>query len=384
MEMHELDLNGDDHALIDLVRTVVDKQIAPHARDVDEQERWPHEGMAALASAGLYGALVPEEYGGSAGTCLQHVLIVEELSRAGGAVSASYLAHSLGTLAVTVGGTAKQKQKWLPLLATGEAISCLAITEPGAGSDLGALRTTADRDGEDYVITGDKMFISNGNRADAVAVLARTGHVADRNNGLSLFLVERGMAGFSVSKDLRKMGQRGASTVQMFFDRVRVPASNRLGDEGEGFAIVARLLREARLSTAAQGVGLAQGAWNIAFAYALEREQFGRPIFDYQAVQLRLANMYEQIVTARLLNYQVARLIDRVPDGAHTIETALAKVRGSETAVSVTDEAILVLGGYGYMREYEVERYSRDAKVLQIYDGTNDINRMLIMRQLAR
>jgi alkylation response protein AidB-like acyl-CoA dehydrogenase len=384
VEMHELDLLEEDHALIDLVRTIVDKQIAPHARDVDEQERWPIEAMTALGQAGLFGALVPEEYGGSSGTCLQHVLIVEGISRAGGAVSASYLAHGLGTLALTVAGTVAQKQEWLPRLATGEAIGCLAITEPGAGSDLGALRTSARRDGDDYVISGDKIFISNGNRADVVAVLARTGDAADRNNGLSLFLVERGTAGFSVSKDLHKMGQRGASTVQMFFDNVRVPASNRIGNEGDGFSIVARLLREARVSTAAQGVGLAQGAWDIAYAYAHERHQFSRPIFDYQAVQLRLANMYEQMVTARLLTYQVARLIDRDPDGAHTMATALAKVRGSDAAVSVTQDAILVLGGYGYMREYEVERYARDAKVLQIYDGTNDINRLLIMRQLAR
>ncbi len=383
MEMTDLDLTPEDVAMRDMVRQVAARELAPHARSVDEEERFPREAIRAFGKVGLLGILVPEAYGGSGGTMQQYVLAVEEVARVCGSTSASFMTQLNGMLPIILAGTDEQKQRWLPKTCTGELVPGIAITEPNAGSDVASMKTVAVRDGDDYVLNGSKIFITNGGVADYLCVFAKTDPSA-RHGGISLFVVERGAKGFTSGAPLKKMGIRGSNLAELFFSDVRVPAANRLGGEGIGFGIAMGALGDARIGTAAQAVGLAQGAYDIAFRYAQERKQFGQVIYDFQAVQMSLMDMYMAVVSARLMTYQLARMIDRKARSEYALEAAMAKVHCSDIAMKVTTDAVQLLGGYGYMREYEAERFMRDAKITQIYDGTNVINRLIMARRLLK
>jgi alkylation response protein AidB-like acyl-CoA dehydrogenase len=382
MELHELGLTEDDLSLRKIIRSLVDKEIRPRAREIDETESFPADAMKALADMGLFGVLTPQEYGGGDGTMLQYSIITEEIARACAATSTSYITQIHGMLPIQVAGSEEQKSTWLPSMCEGSRLGAIAITEPDAGTDIHSMSTRAVRDGDDYVITGQKMFITNGGKADVIALFARTGE--DSKTGISIFLVETDSTGFTALPSLPKSGIRGSNTVPLSLDSVRVPARNRLGEEGIGFHLAVTVLSDARLSTAAQAVGIAQGAWDIAYSYVQQREAFGHPVSEFQAVQLRLAEMYGPLTAARLLTYQVARLMDAKGRSEYSVETALAKQYCGDIAMNVASQAVQLMGGYGYMREYEAERFFRDAKITQIYDGTNDVNRLVMMRQLMK
>ena len=383
MDLTDLDLGPEDVALRDMVRQVVAREVAPRARLVDEEERFPREALHTFGRQGLLGILVPEQYGGAGTSMLQYVIAMEEIAKACGATSATFMTQIHGMLPVLLAGSEEQKQKWLPPAVAGDKVTAIAITEPNAGSDVASMQTVAVRDGDDYVINGSKIFITNGGVADWVCVFAKTDPAA-RHDGISMFLVERGTPGFSCGKPLRKMGIRGSNTAELFFSDMRVPAANRLGAEGTGFGIAMGALGDARISTAAQALGLAQGAYDIAFEYAQNRKQFGKPIYSYQAVQLTLMDMYMSIVSARLMTYQLARMIDQKARSEFSLESAMAKVHCSDMVMKVTTDAVQLLGGYGYIRDYDVERFMRDAKITQIYDGTNQINRFVMAKRLLK
>ena len=379
----DVDLSAEDVALREMVRALVAEQIAPRAAEVDEQARFPTEALEALAKVDLLGMLVPAEFGGAGGTKLQYAITVEEIARACGSTSATYMTQAHGALPLTLAGTEEQKRRWLPPLAAGEVVGAIALSEPHAGSDLADMRTTAVASADGFVLDGGKMFITNGGQADLVCVFAKTDPSAG-HRGISAFLVDGDAAGLSAGAPLKKMGIRGSNTVELFLDSVQVDRTRLLGDPGAGFGLAMRTLEGARLSTAAQALGLGQGAYDIAFAYAQERTQFGVPIYDHQAVQFRLVDMHIALEAARSLLYRTARLMDERSGERHAEATAVAKVHCSDVAMRVATDAVQTLGGYGYMQEYEVERFMRDAKITQIYDGTNDINRLVVGRELAR
>lgn len=383
MDIDDIGLDTETLALRATLREVVKNEIAPRAREVDEQGIFPAEAMKLFGELGLLGILIPERYGGAGGTKLQYAIAVEEISRACAATGVTFMTQAHGSLPIMLGGSEEQKQRWLPSIASGERVTGIALSEPHAGSDLAAAKTTARLADGQYVINGSKIFITNGGHADTICTFLSTDPSAGAR-GLSALLVDTAGPGVEAGPPLAKMGIRGSETVELFFDGARVPSEHRLGEEGSGFGLAMGTLDAARLSTAAQALGIAQGAYDLAFAYACEREQFGRPIYDHQAVQFRLVDMHIQIQAARAATYRVASLIDADPDGRHSKETATVKVLASDIAMRVTTDAVQCLGGYGYMREYEVERMMRDAKVTQIYDGTNDINRLVIGRELLR
>lgn len=382
MELYEVDLSDEDLELRATVRRLVDEQVRPRAREVDESGTFPMEAMRAFGKLGLFGILVPVEYGGGGGSMLQYVIVAEEIARACAATCTSYITQVHGMLPILAAGSPEQQAEWLPKLSAGTLLGAIAITEPDAGTDIGALRTRAVRDGDDYLITGQKMFITNGGVADVVVVFARTGE--DPRDGISMFLVAGDSPGFTSEPPLPKCGIRGSNTVALALEAVRVPARNRLGAEGIGFHTAVHVLSDARLSTAAQATGIAQGAWEIAYRYVQEREAFGHAVSEFQAVQLRLAEMYGPLTAARLMIYQVARLMDAGGRSEYSVEASMAKQYCSDAAMGVASQAVQLMGGYGYMREYEVERYFRDAKITQIYDGTNDVNRLVMARQLMK
>lgn len=382
MELHDIDLSDNERSLRSEVRRLVDSEVRPRAREIDENETFPFDAMRSFADMGLFGILVPTEVGGGGGSMLAYVIVAEEIARACPATCTSYITQVHGMLPILAAGSPEQKAAWLPGLCDGTSLSAIAITEPGAGTDVHALRTRAVRDGDDYVLTGTKMFITNGGVADLIVVFARTGE--DTRSGLSMFLVETDSPGFTAEPNLAKCGIRGSNTVALALEDVRVPASNRLGEEGIGFHTAVTVLSDARLSTAAQAIGIAQGAWDISYRYVQEREAFGHPVSEFQAVQLRLAEMYGPMVAARLMTYQVARLMDADGRDDYSVEAAMAKQYCSDVAMSVAGQAVQLMGGYGYMREYEAERFFRDAKITQIYDGTNDVNRLVMIRQLLK
>jgi len=377
----DLGLSAEDLALRDLVQDLVEKHVAPEALMTDREARFPRPAMDVLATVGLLGIAVPEAYGGSGGTEIQYLLAVEELARACGSTSLTYMTQIHACLVLMAAGSEEQKHRGLPSLCDGSRIGAIALTEPAAGSDLGSLTTRARKVEDGYVLDGAKVFITNGGVADLLCVFARTSD--DGARGVSVFVVEAGSPGLSTGEPLQKMGMRGSNTVEVFLDGVVVTESQRLGPEGSGFATAMRILEGARLSTAAQALGLAQGAFDRALAYARAREQFGRPIFDFQAVQFRLVDMHTNIAAARALLYQVGRVVDADPNGSHAAASAMVKVHCSDVAMAVTTDAVQTLGGYGYIEEYEVERFMRDTKVTQIYDGTNDINRLVVARGLG-
>ena len=368
----------------DMVRSFAEKEVAPSAAERDEEERFDrHLMFDRLAELGLTGIVFPEEYGGAGADYISYAIAVEELSRVCASTGVTLSAHlSLGANPIYLSGTEDQKQIFLAPLARGEKMGAFGLTEPMAGSDAGGTRTTAVRDGNDWIVNGSKVFITNAGEADTYIVFARTDREAEKHHGLSAFIIEKGTPGFSFGKKEKKMGIRSSPTMELVFENCRVPAANLLGGEGNGFKVAMKTLDGGRIGIAAQALGIAQGALDEALAYARERMQFGSPICRFQGVQFQLADMATQIEAARLMVYQSAY---RASAGmAYSQYSAMAKLMASETAMRVTTQAVQVLGGYGYTRDFPVERMMRDAKITEIYEGTSEIQRLVIGSALTR
>jgi alkylation response protein AidB-like acyl-CoA dehydrogenase len=373
-------LNDEQRMIRDLARKVAREKVAPHAAYVDETETYPETSIQALIDAGLYGIWVPEEYGGTAMGCLALSLAAEEVAYACAATGTQYLDQALGGLPILSAGTEAQKRKYLPRLATGELLSAYSLSEPEAGSDAAGLRTTAVRQGDHYVLNGSKQWCTNGDHAGVICVFA-TVDPAKRAKGITAFLVEAGTPGFTVGKKERKMGIRGSPTVALHFTDCAIPVEQRLGAEGEGFAVAMRTLDVTRPATGALALGIAQAALDAAVGYARERRQFGQRIGDFQGIQFMLADMAMQVHAARLMIHHAARQVDEGFTG-NTYEASMAKCWAADAAMKVATDAVQVFGGYGYTREFPVERFMRDAKIMQIYEGTNQIQRVIIARNL--
>ncbi|MBN2588172.1 MAG: acyl-CoA dehydrogenase family protein [Candidatus Fermentibacteraceae bacterium] len=359
---------------------IAEKYIIPVRAELDEENRFPSEIIKVMAESDLCGIYIPEAYGGSAemfgGGSMALCVATEELSRACGGVAVSFAANALGAMPILISGSEEQKQKYLPDLASGVKLAAFALTEPEAGSDAGGVKTKAIRDGDSYVLNGTKQWITNGGEAQIYTVIAQT-DPSRGARGLSAFIVEEGTPGFSYGKKEDKMGIRASATRELIFEDCRVPAENLIAREGFGFIVAMKTLDRSRPGVAAQAVGIAQGAMDEAARYASERIQFGKRIDSFQAVQFMLADMATQIEAARALVYSTARMID-AGEKKFEKESAMAKVFASDTAMRVTTDAVQILGGYGYMKEYPVEKMMRDAKITQIYEGTNQIQRSVI------
>ena len=373
------DLTQEQQLVRDTVRDFAVSRIEPIAAELDREHRFPYELIAELAELGLMGMTVPEEYGGAGTDTLSYALAVEELTRIDSSVAITVAAHhSLGTLPIYYFGNEEQKREWLPQLASGQKLAAFGLTEPGAGSDAGATRTTAElREGE-WVVNGSKIFITNaGTEITAcVTITART-----EDDEISNLIIPNGTSGYEISAPMEKMGWHASDTRELSFDDCAVPERNLLGPRGQGFNQFLEILDGGRISVAAMAVGLAQGAYDLAAAYAQEREQFGRPISRFQAVQFRLADMATEIEAARNLVYKAAWVKDQGrPFGR---EAAIAKLYSGEMSNRVVNWALQVHGGYGYMDEFAISRFYRDQKILEIGEGTNEVQRMVIARQLG-
>lgn len=366
----------------ELAARIADEKMAPVALEYDENGTFPHDIVKVLAESDLCGVYIPEEYGGLGGGILEMAIVVEELSRVCGGISLAFAATGLGSFPILLFGNEEQKQKYLPDIASGKKLAAFGLTEANAGSDAAGVQTTATKDGDYYVLNGTKQWITNGGEADTYTVVACT----DRSKGargFSAFIVEKDTAGFSFGKKENKMGIRASATRELVFENCRVPKENLLAGEGMGFIVALKTLDRTRPGVAAQAVGIAQGALDYALKYSRERVQFGQNISSFQAIQHMLADMAIQIEAARCLVYQTCRHID---SGAKNIskESAMSKVFASDTAMKVTTDAVQILGGYGYMKEYPVEKMMRDAKITQIYEGTNQIQRNIIAQELIK
>jgi len=369
-------LNEDQVMIKDLARQIAEEKVVAVREELDEKEEFPWEIMKVVAEADLFGLFVPEEYGGLGKGCLELCIAVEELSRACLGVATTYAANALGTTPILLYGSEEQKKKYLPDIAAGKRLVAFGLTEANAGSDAAGIQTTAKLDGNEYVLNGTKQWITNGGEAEIYTIIAMTDK-AKGARGASAFIVEKGTPGFNFGKKEKKMGIRASATRELIFDSCRIPKGNILSREGMGFIITMKTLDNSRTGVGAQGVGVAQGAFEEAVKFAKQRIQFGHPIISFQAVQHMLADMSTEIEAARALVYSVARYID---SGAKDIskESAMAKVFATDMAMRVTTNAVQVMGGSGYMREYPVEKMMRDAKILQIYEGTNQIQRNVI------
>ncbi|MGZ0051695.1 acyl-CoA dehydrogenase [Brevibacillus gelatini] len=365
-----------------MIRDFAENQVAPTAAERDEEERFDRSIFEQMAELGLTGIPWPEKYGGAGADYLSYVIAVEELSRVDASIGVTLSAHvSLASWPIYKFGTEEQKQKFLRPLAEGKKIGAYCLTEPGSGSDSAGMRTTAVRDGDHYILNGSKIFITNAGEAEIYIVFAVT-QPELKHKGITAFIVEKGMDGFTMGKKEKKLGIRSSPTLAVNFEDVRVPVENRLGEEGQGFKIAMMTLDGGRNGIAAQALGIAQGAFEHALNYAKERNQFGKPIASLQAIQFKLADMATKIEAARLLTYQAAWLEDQgLPYGK---ASAMSKVFAGDIAMEVTTEAVQVFGGYGYTREYPVERFMRDAKITQIYEGTNEIQRVVISNYLLK
>ena len=375
-------LNEDQMMIKDLVRQIAEEKVVPVRGELDEKEEFPWEIMKVLARSDLFGLFIPEEYGGLGKGCLELCIAVEELSRACVGVATTYAANALGSYPVLLFGTEEQKKKYLPEIAAGKRLVAFGLTEANAGSDAAGIQTTARLEGNEYVLNGTKQWITNGGEAEIYTIIAMTDK-SKGARGASAFIVEKGTPGFSFGKKEKKMGIRASATRELIFDNCRIPKENILGKQGLGFIVAMRTLDNARAGVGAQGVGVAQGAFEEAVKFARQRIQFGHPIISFQAVQHMLADMATEIEAARALVYGVARYVD---SGAKEIskESAMAKLFATDMAMRVTTNAVQVMGGSGYMREYPVEKMMRDAKILQIYEGTNQIQRNIIGQALIR
>ena len=367
----------------DAIRQIVTERVAPRAAEIDARAEYPQDLRELFAEHDLFGLPFEVEYGGTGTGTLMLNIAIEEVAKACASTALMLMVQELGTLPIRRYGTDELKQRFLPKCASGEWTPAFALSEPDAGSDPGGMRTKAVRDGDEWVIDGTKNWITNLGVADFYVVFAVTDPDAGHSRGISAFVVEADRPGFSVGKLEHKMGIRGSPTGQPIFDSVRVPASNLVGEVDQGFKVALGTLDHSRLGVAAQGLGLAQGATDYAAAYAKERQQFGKPIASFQGIQFKLADMETRTAAARELLYQACAKVDR-GDADIGKYSAMAKLFCSDTAMAVTVEAVQVLGGYGYVSEYPVERMMRDAKITQIYEGTNEIQRLVIARELTR
>jgi len=373
-------LTDEQRMIRDLARKVARERIAPHAARYDELEAYPEDSMKAIVESGLFAIWVPEAYGGTDMGGLALALATEEIAYACAATATQYLDQPLGGLPILISGSEAQKKKYLPGLATGELLSAYSLSEPGAGSDAAGLKTTAVRRGDHYVLNGSKQWCTNGDHADVITVFA-TVDPSRRARGVTAFLVEKGTPGFEVGKKERKLGIRASPTVALHFTDCAIPVGQRLGAEGEGFKIAMSTLDITRPATGAMAVGIAQAALDAAVGYARERQQFGQPIAAFQGIQFMLADMAMQTHAARLMVHHAARQVD-AGIRANTYEASMAKCWAGDAAMKVATDAVQVFGGYGYTREFPVERFMRDAKIMQIYEGTNQIQRLIIAKAL--
>ncbi|HGO9413859.1 TPA: acyl-CoA dehydrogenase AcdA [Bacillus cereus] len=374
---------SEEHEMIrKMVRDFAKNEVAPTAAERDEEERFDRELFDQMAELGLTGIPWPEEYGGIGSDYLAYVIAIEELSRVCASTGVTLSAHtSLAGWPIFKFGTEEQKQKFLRPMAEGKKIGAYGLTEPGSGSDAGGMKTISKRDGDHYVLNGSKIFITNGGIADIYVVFALT-DPESKQRGTSAFIVESDTPGFSVGKKESKLGIRSSPTTEIMFEDCRIPVENLLGGEGQGFKVAMQTLDGGRNGIAAQAVGIAQGALDASVEYARERHQFGKPIAAQQGIGFKLADMATDVEAARLLTYQAAWLeSEGLPYGK---ESAMSKVFAGDAAMKVTTEAVQVFGGYGYTKDYPVERYMRDAKITQIYEGTQEIQRLVISRMLTK
>lgn len=375
-------LTEEQQALRDLARKVALEKVRPVAAHYDKEGSFPWDMVEEFRKAGFFGVYLPEEYGGTGGGVTELCLVTEELSRICGGIALAVAATALGTFPILLSGNDEQKRRYLPHLAKGEILAGFGLTEPEAGSDAGSIRTRAIKKGDRYIINGVKHFITNGSVAKIYTVIAST-DPEKGSRGATAFIVEEGFPGFSYGKIEDKMGIRASKTSELVFQDCEVPEENRLGKEGEGFIVAMRTLDRSRPGVAAQALGIAQGAFDLAAEYATRRVQFGKSIASFQAIQFMLADMATQIEMARALIYAVARMID---NGIEKVakESAMCKIVASDVAMKVTTDAVQIFGGYGYMRDYPIEKFMRDAKITQIYEGTNQILRSVIARHILK
>ena len=377
-------LNDDQRELRELIRELAREKVAPRAHDIDASGEFPADIVEVLRDHDVFALCIPEEYGGTGTGSLMVLVAIEELAKVCGTTSLLLAAQELGSLPIKLAGDDAQKAKYLPRLASGELLPAYALTESGSGSDSAAMRTTAKRDGDHYVINGDKRFITNAAVAGVYVVFAKTDPSAG-HRGISAFIVDADTPGFEVTRLEAKMGIKGSTTGELFFNDMRIPAENLLGEEGEGFKIAMRVLDHSRPGVGAQALGLAQGATDYALDYAKTRETMGKPIAHHQMIAGMLADMETKCEAGRGLLYKVGLMIDEgAPPADLTKYSAMSKLFCSDIAMEVTTDAVQILGGYGYVKEYPVERMMRDAKITQIYEGTNQIQRLVIAREMLR
>jgi alkylation response protein AidB-like acyl-CoA dehydrogenase len=375
-------LTEDQLMIRNLARQIAEERVVPVRHELDEREEFPSEIMKILAQSDLFALFIPEAYGGLGKGILEFSIAIEELSRACLGVSTSYAANALGTYPLLLFGSEEQKKRYFPDIAAGKRLVAFGITEANAGSDASGIQTTAKLEGNEYVLNGTKQWITNGGEAEIYSIIAMTDRTKGAR-GASAFVVEKGTKGFQFGKREKKMGIRASVTCELIFDNCSIPKENLIGREGMGFIVAMKTLDQARVGVGAQGVGVAQGAYEEAVKFARQRVQFGHPVISFQAVQHMLADMATEIEAARAIVYAVARYVD---SGARDItkESAMAKVFATDMAMRVTTNALQVMGGSGYMREYPVEKMMRDAKILQIYEGTNQIQRNVIGQALIK
>jgi alkylation response protein AidB-like acyl-CoA dehydrogenase len=365
-----------------MVREFAREEIAPHIESMDEEDKFPREVIDKMAGLGLMGIPIPEEWGGAGADFISYILALEEISKVSATVGVILAVHtSVGTMPILRYGTEEQKKKYVTRLASGEFLGAFALTEPQAGSDASRIRTSARRAGDKYILNGSKVFITNAGEADTYVTFAVT-DPEKGSRGISAFIVEKDTPGFRVGKKEKKMGLGGSNTCELIFEEAEVPAENLLGREGQGYEIALSNLAGGRIGIGAQALGIATAAFEHALAYAKERKQFGKPISQIQAIQFKLADMATRIEAARLLIYRAAEM--RQNGHNCKLEASMAKMYASDTAMKVTTEAVQIFGGYGYTREYPVERLFRDAKITQIYEGTNEIQRLVIGNELIK
>jgi alkylation response protein AidB-like acyl-CoA dehydrogenase len=375
-----LTLSSDQELLRSSVREFAETELRPHVMDWDEAQQFPRELLAKCAGLGLMGIQFPEEYGGAGMSSVDYCLCIEELARVDPSVCLSIAAHNgLGASHIFMFGSEEQRRKYLVPLATGEKLAAWGLTESSSGSDAAAMRTTATREGDRWVINGSKQFITHGRTGDVAVVMAVTNR-AKGNRGISAFIVEQGTSGFRPGKKENKLGMRASETSELIFENCHVPASQLLGAEGQGFINALQVLDAGRIGIAALAVGLAQGAYDAARSYAFEREQFGQPIGTFQSIRAKLVDNAVRIEAARLLTYRAAAMKDA--GERTTLEAAMAKLYSSEIAVQVAEDGVQIHGGYGFIKDYPAEKYFRDVKLTTIGEGTSEIQRLVIARQL--
>lgn len=376
-----VELNDEERLIVNMARDFVEREVMPVVDELEHADKYPQELADRMAELGFFGMTIPQEYGGSGLTMRTYALVVEEIARGWMSLTGIFSSHDILAHMILGSGTREQREKWLPLLTSGKKRGGFALTEPNAGSDAQAIETRAVRDDDEYVINGTKMFTTNGRHGDVIALLVKTDPEAKpAYRGISAFIAEKG-PGFEVVQDIKKLGYKGVKTCELHFNDYRVPAENLIGgEEGQGFKQAMAALEVGRINVAARGIGIARAAFEDAIRYSQQRETFGVPIYQHQAIQLKLADMGTKIEAARLLLHRAAELKDQ--GGRRDLEVGMAKLMATEVAQEVAEEAMRIHGGYGYTEEFRVERYYRDAPLLIIGEGTNEIQRIIIAGRL--